>query len=188
MIKLSILICSINTRTENFLPNIYRQLNPQLTNEVEVLTIVDNKTMSIWEKRNRLLQMARWEYVVFIDDDDRISRNYVSELLKWIKSWKDVICFNVIIWINRWSIKLVQYSRNLPEWETDSSYTRYPNHIMCWKASIAKKIKYKSISYEEDSDRSKRALSKIKNEHHIDQVLYFYEYNEWTSESVKHKT
>lgn len=185
--KLSILICSVNNRVDNFLQNIYKQVNEQLVDEVEVLTIIDNRTMSIWEKRNRLIGMAKWDYIAFVDDDDKIEWNYVRSLLEWIKSWADVICFNAKISINGWQYKLVRYWKDLEHWVNMDCYTRKPNHLMCWKRSIAKTVKYKNISFLEDTIRAKRMYKKISSERYLDRTLYYYDYNEDTSESVKRR-
>jgi glycosyltransferase involved in cell wall biosynthesis len=184
--KLSILICSVNTRIDNFLQEIYKQINWQIKDDVEVLCIIDNKSMTIGRKRNLLIDMAKWDYVVFVDDDDRISHDYIDRLLEWIESWMDVICFDAKISINGWEYKRVQYSRNHVNWENEHYYTRQPNNLMCWKRDIANKVKYENISYWEDTARAKEMISKITSEHRIDEVLYYYEFNEQTSESIKY--
>jgi hypothetical protein len=57
-IKLSILVCSIVERTSNFLPNIIDILKPQLTSEVELIVLSDNKVISVGEKRNKLISLS----------------------------------------------------------------------------------------------------------------------------------
>lgn len=187
--KLSILICSVTNRVDNFLSYMMKQIMSQLpqNNEVEVLCIVDNRIMSIGEKRNRLIDMARGEYVVFVDDDDRINYDYIEKLLEWIKSWCDVICFNANITVNGWLPKLVKYSKELEHWGDANAYYRKPNHLMCWKSSIAKTVKYEDISFGEDTLWGESMAKYITTEYLIDKVLYYYFYNEKTSESIKRK-
>lgn len=188
MIKLSILICSTNTRADNFLQSIYKQVNPQLTDKVEVLTIIDNKTQTIWEKRNWLISMAKWQYVVFVDDDDRISDDYVEQLLLGIENDTDVVCFDAEISINWGKGMPVLYSmyNNNANWH--NIYYRKPNHLMCWKTDIAKKVQYEDISYWEDTNRANAMLENINSEYIIKKTLYYYDYNDNTSESLQFKS
>lgn len=79
--KLSILILSIPSRLSNFLPtllqNLLKQAEP-FKNQVEILTLIDNKVRSIGKKRQNLIDIAEGEYIAFIDDDDRVSDNYIE--------------------------------------------------------------------------------------------------------------
>lgn len=170
-----------------FLQQIIGQIDSQITDDIEVLTLIDNKTMSIWEKRNWLLSMAKWEYITFVDDDDKISTDYIYELLKWIESRKDVICFNANISINWEPYKLVDYDINNPHTLKDGVYLRLPNHLMCWRTELAKQIKYEDISFWEDTKRANNMIWLVHNQHKIRKVLYYYDYNEQTSESIKRK-
>jgi hypothetical protein len=47
-----------------------------------------------------MLYLAKGEYVVFIDDDDEISSDYVTTLLEATRSNADVLCYNVEISID----------------------------------------------------------------------------------------
>lgn len=185
--KLSILMCSTNTRVNNFLQAIYQQINEQLVESVEVITIIDNKTQTIWEKRNNLISMAKGEYIVFVDDDDKISDDYISSLLVWIESWKDVVCFDAAISINWADYVPVKYSMYYNNANSNKVYYRKPNHLMCWKKDIATKIKYEDISYGEDTNRANAMLENISSEYLIDKCLYYYDYNDNTSESLQFK-
>ena len=42
----------------------------------------DNKKRSVGEKRQDLLNLAKGQYLVFIDDDDRISDDYISSIIQ----------------------------------------------------------------------------------------------------------
>ena len=63
MKKLSILICSLNSRNEKFLSRLKYNLSSQLTDEIEVLIASDNGEMTIGEKRQKLLEKAAGEYI-----------------------------------------------------------------------------------------------------------------------------
>lgn len=87
--KLSILICHLDQR-KHLVVRLLSVLNPQLTPEVEILTD-STPGISIGAKRNQLLARATGQYVVFIDDDDLVSTNYVSLILQAIQNNPDVV-------------------------------------------------------------------------------------------------
>jgi glycosyltransferase involved in cell wall biosynthesis len=184
--KLSILICSVHTRFNSFLPKIFNQLNDQVNqyNDVELLCLIDNKKMMLGEKRNKLVNMAVGEYVVFVDDDDVISDDYVSEIYKAIQYNADVICFDVNVSIDNSPYKPCYYSHKYDsDFNTDKAYHRLPNHIMAIKRNLCLETPYKNIPKGEDSAFSKDLKPKIKNEHQIHRALYYYNYSNATTES-----
>ena len=81
MHKLSILIPSLEERRKTL-----EQLKTELANQigkrnVEVLSLSDNRQMSIGQKRNMLLTQSTGEYVAFVDDDDMVSPDYIEKVL-----------------------------------------------------------------------------------------------------------
>ena len=97
--KLSILICSIESRS-NLLARLMAILDMQEHPEAEVLVSIDNRQKKISDKRNELLDRAKGEYVVFIDDDDLVSSYYIAELLKAIEAKPDCVGFDGYITTN----------------------------------------------------------------------------------------
>jgi len=193
--KLSILVCSTHNRYNTFLPKILdqlfsqlRQLDPESQKQVEILTLIDNKTIMLGTKRNNLIDISRGEYLVFVDDDDRVSSDYISELLQATASGSDVITFIVSVSLNGEAPKPCYYSKDYPEdYNTDETYHRLPNHIMCIRRALAETVLFKPILYGEDSDYSKRMKPFIKSETQINKVLYFYDYNLETTEAQEHQ-
>ena len=95
MIKLSILICSTPDRIGKYLLKLLNVINHQVKKkDIELLILTDNEKMSIGEKRNKLKNMAKGDYIVYVDDDDLVSNDYVSELYKATLENKDCIVFN----------------------------------------------------------------------------------------------
>ncbi len=199
--KLSILICSINKRQKvllKMLEVLYTQIGPhtikpireknckfyQITsNDVEVLVCIDNKEMRVGTKRNLLISKSSGEYIVFVDDDDIISNDYVASLLKGIKTKKDVILFDVEISINGSKFKKVKYDANyFKDRDLRDHYERIPNHIMCWRRKIVK-VNFPNISLGEDAVWSKKMKKYIKSQAKIDKTLYFYIFNQKTTET-----
>lgn len=191
MIKLSILIPSVHTRRNTFLPKIqdevYRQID-ELSEfnkaQVEVITLSDNKKMMLGDKRNLMVEMAQGEYIQFIDDDDKISPDFIKSLLKAIKSEADVITFQVSVSINGAKPKIAHYSKDYQrDYNTPDGYYRIPNHISCVKKEVSLKSSFPSLKYAEDQAYAKLLLQHIKTEHKIERVLYHYDYDDNVTET-----
>ena len=183
--KLSILIPSVIERANTFLPKILKQLDSQyeLLNdedkkEVEILTLIDNKKTIIGKKRNVMLSIAQGDYVVFIDDDDRISDDYIATLLKATKNSSDVIAFKGEVSLNGEEPKVCIYSMDVEINNTrHNKYYRIPNHICCVKKEIALSVRFPAIGFGEDNAYSKLLQPNLKTQTFIDKILYYYDYN-----------
>lgn len=181
--KLSILICTIKGRENQFqtlLGVIKKQLLIDQMQEVELLSKIDNKEMSVGCKRQALLNCAKGDYVVFIDDDDTIADDYISEILKAIDRKPDCIGFKIMC--NMEGVKQVAIASNIyADWceNTDGfRYCRTIYHKTPVKREIALNIGYKDMRFGEDYDYSKRLKQSglLKKEEFINKYLYFYNY------------
>lgn len=193
--KLSILVCSTHNRYKTFLPAIldqlfgqYEKLEDSKKREVEILTLVDNKTIMLGTKRNNLIEISKGEYLVFVDDDDRLSEDYIESILDATDSCADVITFTVMVSLNGEDPKPCHYSINYQEdYNTPEAYHRLPNHIMAVRRELAEHVWFKPVLYGEDSDYSKRLQPFLKTEYAINKVLYHYDYNIDTTEAQEHQ-
>jgi glycosyltransferase involved in cell wall biosynthesis len=189
--RLSILVCSTQNRYNNFLLKILDQLFSQcaalplhLHCEVEVITVIDNKCRMLGTKRNDLLNMAQGDYVVFVDDDDRVSDDYVQQLLDAVTVGADIITFEVEVSLNGNEPKPCYYEmRYKSDYNLPDSYHRLPNHIMAVKKELALATKYQDILKGEDADYSKRLAPLLRTQHIIEKVLYYYDYSDVTTET-----
>lgn len=181
--KLSILICHKPGR-EHFLSRLKQRIWPQIDTVAELL-IMDEGNMTIGTKRNRLLQQASGEYVCFIDDDDLVSENYIQLLMKGIEKGVDCCSLRGIITEDGKSPLIFEHSIKYSAYRTvaDSSvdavrYERYPNHLNCIKASIAKQFEFPAKNHSEDTEWATliHRSGLLKVEHYIPQVIYYYEY------------
>ena len=182
--KLSILIPSIPERS-NALNLLLLSLDKQIAklpvqNEVEVLVLMDNKIMSIGEKRERLKNMAAGKYWSMIDDDDRIDEDYVEDIIDAINEHDvDVITFNSWVSVDG-QIGTIKASNENPENEqfTPGKATlRKPSHVNCWRAEKFNKFKFGDSNYGEDFDFCNQCYEHIESEHVIDKVLHYYIYD-----------
>ena len=108
MIKLSIIIPYYNT--EQMTDKLLSALVPQTNDRTEIIMVDDGSERPFifdedWEKviyirkdnggvssaRNRGLQEAKGEYIVFIDSDDMVSDDYIEQIFKAIESNPDTV-------------------------------------------------------------------------------------------------
>jgi len=173
--KLSILICSIKGR-ERSLDILLQTLRKQKTNDVEILVEVDNKRITTGEKRNILLKKAKGDYIAFIDDDDMVSEDYISKILKAIESKPDCCSIEGTVRFKRKGTqKRFLHSMQFKSWFTANDiYYRCPNHISPVKRELALKTGFPNISVEEDKAFSLKLLPLLKTEEVIKGPIYFY--------------
>lgn len=174
--KLSILICSLNSRTDK-LNKLMHVLNPQLVDEVEVLIEKDGGEMAIGAKRNKLLHTAQGEYIAFVDDDDLVSNDYVSKILEALRHNPDCCGIQGIITFQGSSPRMFIHSLKYTEWfEANNIYYRCPNHLNPVKRELALSVGFPESNFGEDKDYSVRLLPLLKNERFISGVVYHYLY------------
>lgn len=191
--SLSILILTLPVRLNTYselIAHLYKQIMENgLSEKVEIMSIMDCKTMSVGVKRNKLLEMASGKYVCFIDDDDRISGDYVKKLFAATKEDKDVITFCGEYVENNGTPKDFKISiLNHSNYDTATGYYRLPNHLCPVKREIALKSKFTDKNFGEDSDYSLNINRIIKNEYHLIDKLYFYDFNARTTQTAPNHT
>ena len=197
-IKFSVLILSIPSRNESLMAAM-KQLQEQADatgqgKAVEILVLLDNRSKSIAEKRNDLLQAARGKYIAFLDDDDAVSKEYMSKILAAIDEYDGVDCISFNQWctINGEPMN-VEFGIGNPHghlWRDEDGFLgdikRPPYHMCVWRREIAQSESFVQ-SYSdagqssEDIDWLMRLYPKVQTEHHIDDSLHGYI---WSSETT----
>ena len=192
---LSILIPTIETRRTQcellmqFLISQYENMGLILGSDIEILVARDNKEISIGAKRQLLLEMAKGEYIVFIDDDDWVSDDYIRQIYRRLIVLKpDTIGFNIEC--SGTKGKTAQVSNTYDDWADNVNgfdYVRTPYQKSPIKREIALQIGYKDMRFAEDYDYSKRLKQSglIKSEVLIHKTLYFYRYK-WEDPKSKY--
>jgi glycosyltransferase involved in cell wall biosynthesis len=173
--KLSILICSLQERADK-LRKLLNRLEPQKTEEVEILIELDNRERSTGEKRNALIEKAAGEYIAFVDDDDLVSTDYIQKILAASETSPDCIGMEGLITFQSKNItRKFIHSMKYSSWFTkDDVYYRCPNHLNPVKRDIAKKVGFLNISVGEDHDYSNRLFPLLKTEVYIQEPIYYY--------------
>jgi hypothetical protein len=208
--KLSILICSLQKRLTQF-SLLAEHIEKQATDKpVEILWLGDNKTMSVGEKRNKLVSLARGEYICFVDDDDWVADDYVEQILLGISHKADCICFNAIYTNDKapltppeggtllsnsplplggqgWAIPVIFSVHNILNVnEPGKPRIRVPNHLIPIKREYVLATKFLEKSFGEDTDYSLRIRKLLKTEYKIEKALYHYRFSETGSETYKY--
>ena len=192
-VALSVLIPSVSARRTDFAPAIMEQVYGQheaLTEadqaRVEIIMLTDAKSMVLGDKRNALVRLAQGDYVVFVDDDDRIADDYLATLLEATCHGKDAITFNADVSIEGGRPKLCRYSlRYKADENTGTEYHRLPNHITAVRRELAMRNPFPSKLKGEDADYAASLRPLLGSEHHIDRVLYFYDYSQVTTQTQR---
>lgn len=175
--KLSILIPSLQERSER-LERLKDELNNQVGKKnVEVLSVVDNRQLSVGQKRNMLLIQSTGEYVSFVDDDDAVSKDYVEKMLSAVSQNPDCSSFTgEIVFSDGYSRPFI-HSLRYDKWIDDHEakvYYRPPNHLNAIKREHAIKVGFPSINIGEDRAFSMGVLPLLKKEAWIEGVVYRY--------------
>lgn len=183
MINLSILICTLPERKESY-DYINKKLMNQcfdlgvFCNEVEICSH-NNNVLTTGAKRNALLEMARGKFIVFVDDDDDVSDDYVEKIFFTILKHPYIDCIGIegIITTDGLQQKNWIISIDCKDWyEENDVYFRTPNHISPVRREIALQAGFPDVTYGEDREYSRRLLPLCKNEAKIKGPLYHYKY------------
>jgi glycosyltransferase involved in cell wall biosynthesis len=178
MIDLSILICSLYARVEcreHLLSHIATQPR-ELLDRCQILLDIDGGTASIGAKRNRLLSAAEGRYIVFIDDDDAITSDYLESVFIGIDLGVDHVGVGMLYAPLGGRPVPVECSVN-HEWGHDGiKYLRSPQHVCAVKRELALQAGFPDISFGEDKVYSARLRSLVKSEYVIAKPIYIYQY------------
>lgn len=181
---LSILIPVIPQHEQKF-NELLRHLNNQISDpsQVEILWSLTESQLnggpSSGKKRQLLLQMAKGEYVSFIDADDWVPEYYIEEMLKACASGADCFAINGI-WTQDGAHETQWFlSKDLQNVDVrvgnKTVYHRHTNHITGVKRSIALAAGFPDKSNAEDKYYSDRL--QLKTEYKIEKPMYWYRFS-----------
>lgn len=185
--KLSITIPSLPSRTDKLVKlcsKLEKQI-PQGNKDVEILSIVDNKTMSIGRKRQALFQLARGQYICQIDDDDDVEDTFIPKVLDTINQTKgepEVINYyqrcdidgDILIVIPSIEYPTNDSLQGIENKTKQKVMLRYPWHWCCWRSDIAKAGFFYDCNSQEDNLFPRTLQSIVKKEYTIPEVLVHY--------------
>lgn len=134
------------------------------------------------KKRDDMLKLAQGKYLTFVDDD-RISNDYIDEIMYAIVKDNDTDC---IVYNSETRLEHLSNKKVLCKYGIEFNKTEYindeqtqwrgkPSHTMIWKSMIAKKHSFSNMGHGEDYEWVKRACLDIKTQHRINKILYYYD-------------
>ena len=186
---LSILIPTLESRADKFnslMENLNFQIKMlQAESSVEVLSICDNKQVSVGFKRNKLIEMSEGKYVCFIDDDDAIAPNYVQLILNAITNNPDVVTFCGRYFVEGKFDRDFTISLYVTHEDTATHLYRKPHHLCPVKRYIALDCPYPNISNGEDYAYSLLLNKYLLTEYHIKDQIYDYLFSPTHTETQK---
>lgn len=142
--------------------------------DVEILA--DNGIGTVGAKRQQLLERSTGDYICFIDDDDWITPDYISQLTTACKEGNDAVGFRGWMTTNGRKPKDFSISMLHEYTERHGMYFRFINHLCPVKRELVLATGFKDIGYGEDFDYATRLRPLIKTETYIDRKLYHYRY------------
>lgn len=177
---LSILIASVPNRYDK-LKALFDSLSYQSEpygDDVEILIFIDNKKRSIGLKRQALLDIAKGEYVTWIDDDDQPAQDYTEKVMQVLHSdfRPDVITINQHVYIDGNGPYHLTFKAGHPDNEEvgETPATRPPWHTCIWKRERVQDCKFPDLMYGEDWAWAEQANKTIRHAKHIDHIMLTY--------------
>lgn len=180
--KLSILTPTIPGRESQVQALSEKLCGQKGADEVEHLILSDNRKRSIGAKRQALVDIARGQYIAFVDDDDDVAPNYVPELLKAIKSGADVITFQQGSSYNgQKSTVVFKLGQGDKPYQPDGITLRDAWHVCAWNRDTVAGCLFGESNYGEDHVWATQARQRAKTTLHVDKVLHYYTHDAKTT-------
>lgn len=174
-VKWTIGIPSVPARRE-LRGRVLSQLDKQTTkySNIEVIVLEDNRMRQLGPKRQAIIDIAQGEYISFVDDDDRISDDYVSTIMPLLNG-VDCVGFTGQISIEGGPWRNVYYSKDNEIINTEEEFYRPIQHLTPVRTELVRQVKYRGHR-REDSDWAKRMIKAnlLKTENKTDKVMYYY--------------
>lgn len=174
----SILIPTIPQRHDQ-LKLLLALLQPQVDKfdgQIEVLVLQDDQTMSVGEKRQKLMEAANGRYISFVDDDDLVADNYCEAIMEALSDNPDYVGFQLQLYVDATRMKPTFHSLKYVEWSEDKNgYYRNISHLNPILRGIAMKGRFDG-GYGEDHRWAQQIAETelLKAETYVDEIMYHY--------------
>ena len=181
MIKLSILIPTLPKRN-HMLDKLLQCLIAQHKGGQVEIVINDDVNATTGEKRNALIRQAKGEYIVFVDDDDEVTSDYIPKILEATQYGCDAIGISGFMTTDGQNKINWRISKNYPYKSVRENgrevYLRFNNHLSPIKREIALQFLFPDVSSGEDYAWAKAIhdSNAIKTEATVEGNIYHYKF------------
>lgn len=173
---LSILCASVRFpfRDSYFLSQVHSTL---WKNRIEFIMDHDNDWTSIGRKWQRMVQRARGEYIMRVDDDDVVHPQLLPLVWEHLDGENDCVTFNVAALPDKTGSSVCRINPafdTLSEWEEDEAVQyRSWSHLCPTRRDLFVGVDFPNKSLGEDEHVMDQIRPKLKTYHVIPQTLYF---------------
>ena len=185
--KTKAMILSILTPTipgrEKQLQTLQRRIETQIVGyPIEHLILSDNRKRSIGAKRQALLDIARGQYIAFVDDDDDVADGYIEELVNAAASGADVITFlQGATYNGQQSVVDFKLGQGDHAFQPGGITNRDAWHVNAWRRSRVAHCQFGESNYGEDLTWCQQARRMAETTVHIPKILHFYRHDAATT-------
>ncbi|NBW22671.1 MAG: glycosyltransferase family 2 protein, partial [Caulobacteraceae bacterium] len=131
-----------------------------------------------------LVQLARGQFVAFVDDDDFVAEHYVASLVQALSvivadnEPVDVITFRQeAIWCGLRSEVRFNLRAGNEAFNTGGVTQRAAWHVCAWRSTLAKRFHFEASNYGEDWSWARHLNLDARGELHIPEILHTYVYD-----------
>jgi hypothetical protein len=185
---LSILIPTLESRRTRF-ERISATLRGQIRacgwdDRIEIVAFADAGELPTGTKRNALMQRARGEFIVGVDDDDDVSDRYVELIGGALLAHPDVDCLGIrgeVTYRGKYRRAFVYSAAHRTYQTVNGVYLRPPHHLNPVRRAIALRYPFLDVRRSEDAEWALRIArdGALQREHFIDHLLYRYYSRRW---------
>jgi hypothetical protein len=148
--------------------------------EVEILYACDHGQEKVGAKRNRLLAEAEGKYSCFVDDDDKVTADYVATLLAACEQNKDAVGISGFVTYELGN-KYMRWFRNSPQYkgriDNGELITDRASHLCPIRTEIARSVPFQEINCAEDRDWMDRIFPMLQTYTVIEEPIYLYQFS-----------
>ena len=177
--KWSILIVTIPRRREK-LKELLNLLKPQLIPylDVEVVAKEREHSLSLGQFRHRMIEHSKAQYVSFIDDDDLVAEDYVSQIYPKLDG-VDQVGFKLHYYQDGHLQCMVYHDLRAGGWHGHPNlalYRDFSRFNVIRRDLLLQLTEHSTVDANEDGDfaNSLRKLDIVKTQHFVPEVMYFY--------------
>ena len=152
---LSVLVCQVENKDIETILSVLQGQRSSLPNPegVEILHLTDNTGLTVSAKRNKLLDMARGDYLCFVDDSGRVWGDYLVRILRALASHPDYVGIRVVVTTNDLH-PIIQEMACHHSSDRMGDVEKYPtNHLCPIRSGIAKSAYFSDADGEEWSSK-----------------------------------